>query len=173
MFVRGAWALGLLTLVACTDVGNEEDYWADAGPDFSGKGLSTYLHSAEDGRILARLRARRFKGFQKEEKRFLEWVEIVFVNIDLTVTARRAVHLDRHAVELRGKVKGILADGRNFTTPSLTYSGITRELKMEGPVVFSGEGHSLTAEHGATMDDRFMGMRLRGPVDGQARLDAP
>ena len=157
-------------LCGCVDDTVVADPWADAGPDFAGSGLSTHLHSAEDGRVLARLKARKFWGFQASGKQVLEGVTVEFLAAGLTVYSRRAELLGPESVELRGDVRGEMAGGRGFRTPSLVFSSKTKRLEMAGPVEFFGEGHELRALGGASVDELFNGLKLKGPIKGVARV---
>ena len=169
MAIRRALSL-LLVFSACFAEPQVGDLFADAGgPDFAGKGLTTQLHSADDGRILARLDAEEFRGYQKSGTQELQGVKAEFFEVDLKIYAKLAKMLSATKVELRGEVRGELGNGRTFEAPSLTYSGKTRRLEIEGPAVFTGDGHTLTAGGGASTDERFSNLQLIGPVTGVAR----
>jgi hypothetical protein len=157
-------------LCGCVDDSLVADPWADAGPDFAGSGLSTHLHSAEDGRVLARLKARKFRGFEASGKQVLEGVTVEFVAAGLKVFSRRAELLGPESVELRGDVHGEMLGGRRFRTPSLVFSSKTKRLEMAGPVEFFGKGYELRALGGASVDELFNGLKLIGPIKGVARV---
>ena len=146
------------------------DLWVDAGPDFSGYNLDTYLHSSVDGHVLASLTARRFSGFQNGDAQVLEGVRVHFLDSGFKLDAQRARMVSTEDVELHGKVHGRLANGRGFRAPSVLYSGRTRRLRIDGPVEFYGHGHSLEALGGARTNDRFEHLQLMGPVRGTARV---
>ena len=160
----------MILMSGCVEETITQDLWVDAGPDFAGKNLTTYLHRSADGRVLARLTAQRFWGFQKGESQTLEGVTVHFVDSDFKLEAQRAQMISSEDVELRGEVHGRLTNGRGFRAPSVTYLGRTRTLKMDGPVEFYGVGHKLRAVGGATTTDRFDELKLEGPVSGRARV---
>ena len=155
---------------ACVDGSLSEDLFADAGPDFSGARLSTHLHSSADGQLIASLTARRFSGFQSGESQVLEGVRVHFLDSGFKLDAQRARLVGAEDIELNGKVHGRLSSGRGFRAPSVTYSGRTRLLEIDGPVEFYGRGHRIEALGGATANDRFEQLKLAGPVRGLARV---
>jgi len=163
----------LCTLIgtsACVEEPLMRDLWVDAGPDFSGYNLDTYLHSSVDGHVLASLTARRFSGFQSGDSQVLEGVRVHFLDSGFRLDAQRARMVGTEDVELHGKVHGRLSNGRGFRAPSVLYSGRTRMLRIDGPVEFYGRGHSLEALGGASTNDRFEHLELMGPVSGTARV---
>jgi hypothetical protein len=160
----------LLWTTACVEEPVVRDLWVDAGPDFAGYNLDTHLHSSVDGHVVASLTARRFSGFQSGDSQVLEGVQVHFLESGFRLDALRARMISVEDVELNGKVHGRLNDGRGFRAPSVVYSGRTRTLKIDGPVEFYGEGHSLEALGGASTDDRFESLKLMGPVSGSARI---
>jgi len=163
-------SLTAVLMSGCVQEPITQDLWVDAGPDFAGSNLATFLHSSTDGHVLARLTARKFWGFQKGDSQVLEGVMVHFIDSDFKLEARRAEMISSEDVELRGEVHGRLKDGRGFRAPSVTYLGRTRTLKMDGPVEFYGEGHELRALGGATTTDRFDKLELEGPVSGRAQV---
>ena len=160
----------LIWVGGCVEEPMIRELWVDAGPDFSGYKLDTQLHSSVNGDVLASLKARRFSGFQSGDSQALEGVQVHFLDSGFKLDAQRARMISTEDVELQGKVHGRLNNGRGFRAPSVFYSGRTRVLKIDGPVEFYGDGHSLEAMGGATTNDRFEHLKLMGPVSGSARI---
>ena len=160
----------LIWTTACVEEPVIRDLWVDAGPDFAGYNLNTHLHSSVDGHVLASLTARRFSGFQSGDSQVLEGVRVHFLDSGFKLDAQRARMISTEDVELQGKVHGRLINGRGFRAPSVVYSGRTRMLRIDGPVEFYGQGHSLEALGGASTNDRFEHLKLMGPVSGSARV---
>ena len=160
----------IIGATACVEEPVVRDLYADAGPDFAGYKLNTHVHSSVDGHVLASLTARRFSGFQSGDSQVLEGVQVHFLDSGFKLDAQRARMISTEDVELHGKVHGRLDNGRGFRAPSVLYSGRTRMLRIDGPVEFYGQGHSLEAMGGASTNDRFEHLKLMGPVSGSARV---
>jgi hypothetical protein len=164
-FGRVVAVLLLAAVLGCRSGENRIVGPDDAGPDFSGTGLVTSLHS--DGGLFASLTAERFVGHETSGQK-LYGVRVHFAPMTLTVTSTEA-ELRRAEIVLRGSVEGELQDGRHFATERLVYDRLEHTVRLAGPAVFSGRGHRFRAEGGALADDRFESIELRGPIEGAAQ----
>ena len=154
----------------CVDGSLSEDLFADAGrtsPALASQPTST---EPADGHLIASLTAQRFSGFQSGESQVLEGVRVHFLDSGFKLDTQRARLVGAlRTFEPQRQSARSLEQRAGVSAPSVTYSGRTRLLGIDGPVEFYGRGHRIEALGGATANDRFERFKLAGPVRGLAR----
>lgn len=163
--MRGLLCLGL---VACASEGPVPSSVRANEPEVAGNLLKTELHNPRDGKVFARLRADSFSGDRDGKSQSLTGVTVELMRRRVVLRSERA-ELSGRNLQMWGKVKGVMPDGRRFTTPRLNYYSGPGMVSLSGPAVFAGDGHQLVAEGGAVADEAFQNLELQGPVRGRVQ----
>ena len=161
-------SLFLFGLAACAVDAPESLMTSPEKPEVEGIALRTELHNPRDGQVFARLRAEHFSGDRDGRSQSLTGVTVELMRRHVVLRSDRA-ELSGRNLEMWGQVKGVMPDGRRFSTPRLNYFSGPGMVHLAGPAVFAGDGHQLVAEGGAVSDEEFQGLELQGPVRGRVR----
>ena len=161
-------SLFLLGLVACAVDAPDSQVISSEEPEVVGASLRTELHNPGNGQVFARLRAEHFSGDRDGRSQSLTGVTVELMRRHIVLRSDRA-ELSGRNLEMWGKVRGVMPDGRRFSAPRLNYYSGPGMVHLSGPAVFDGDGHQLVAEGGAIADEEFQGLELQGPVRGRVR----
>ena len=158
----------MLSLIACTGNAPVQAPAEDDIPEVVGNDLRTELHNPRDGKVFARLRADFFSGDREGQQQSLSGVTVELLRRQVVLRSEKA-ELSGRNLQMWGKVRGVMPDGRRFVAPRLQYFSGPGMVSLSGPTVFAGDGHRLVAEGGAVADDAFEHLELQGPVRGRVQ----
>jgi len=158
----------LLGVLGCSQAPPLADTSDEDAPEVVGNALRTELHNPRDGQVFARLRAEFFSGDRDGQHQSLTGVTVELLRRQVVLRSEKA-ELSGRNLQMWGKVRGVMPDGRRFEAPRLEYFSGPGMVSLSGPAVFKGDGHRLVAEGGAVADEAFDHLELQGPVRGRVQ----